>query len=494
MTVNSYSFLFFFIVVFAVYHLPAVKRSKTVQNTWLLLCSYVFYAIIDWKMLALLFGATVIFFFIGKMMAKATGNSRERLASHLTKLGVGIGVGILLFFKYLDFFAEPIAHLLNGIGLQVSWTALHILIPVGVSFFTFKLISYVVEIHRERIRPSGSFVDFAAYISFFPTILSGPIDTPNKFLPQLSKPRSLDYELAADGCRQILWGMLLKMVVADKMAQVTNMTWDFIDYQSASTLLVVALLYPIQLYADFSSYSDMAIGVGKLLGFRVERNFNHPLLARNVAEYWRRWHMSLTNWITNYIFMPLSIRFRNIGMWGLALAVIINLVVIGLWHGANWTFAAFGLYHGLLFVPLIFIGSFAKNKKLKPFEMNISGRIYKVPKASDLMKMIGTFCLVSIGLVFFRAPDMHTAFHFFESTFDTSILSVPSVSLGMMTSFLVIMMIALEWICRNDEHPLQTLKNASWSRKWLRLAVYYLILLVIFRYQAPNQEFIYFQF
>ena len=494
MTVNSYGFLLFFIVVFAVYYLPCVKNTPKVQNLWLLVCSYVFYGIADWRMLALLVGASLCFFFIGKGVANALNDKRQRTASGLTYLGVCLGVAILLVFKYLDFFAESIAILLNSIGLQVSWTALHILVPVGVSFFTFKLISYVVEIHREKISTTASFIDFATYVAFFPTILAGPIDTPNKFLPQLKNSRQLNYDLAADGCRQILWGLLIKMVVADKMAQVTNMTWDYIDYQSASTLLLVALLYPIQIYADFASYSDMAIGVGKLLGIKVERNFNHPLLGRNVAEYWRRWHMSLTNWITNYIFMPLSIRFRNIGKWGVALAVIINLVVIGLWHGANWTFAVFGLYHGLLFVPLIFIGAFAKNKKLKPYEANMLGKTINLPKAMDLMKMIGIFCLVAVGLVFFRAPDIHTAFHFLGSLADASVLSMPDVSLGMMTSILIILMILLEWICRNDEHPLQTLKNASWSRNWLRLAVYYIILLVIFRYQAPNQEFIYFQF
>ena len=472
MTPNSYSFLFFFIAVFVVYYLPAVKKTPKAQNIWLLMANYVFYALADWRMLALLAGATVIFYILGNAIAKALDQDKEKRASVFTTLGVLTGVGVLLFFKYFDFFAQTIAQLLNAVGLSVSWTTLNIIVPIGVSFFTFKLIAYVIEIHRGKIPPADGLVSFAAYISFFPTILSGPIDTPNKFLPQLKNSRHLDYDLATDGCRQFLWGMLIKMVVADKLAFVTDEAWSFMSYQSGSTLLILALLFPIQIYADFAGYSDMAIGVGKVLGFRVERNFNHPLLARNVAEYWRRWHMSLTNWITNYIFMPLNIRFRNIGKWGIALAVIINLVVIGLWHGANWTYALFGLYHGLLFLPLIFWGSFGKNKKIKPYELTIMRHKFTLPKFSDLMKMIATFCLVAVGHIIFRAPDIHSAFQFAENLCGNSLFTTPDIPIGIVTAFFIILIIAFEWICRNDEHPLQTMRRTLHNHRWLRILIY----------------------
>ena len=483
----------FFIIVFAVYYLPILKKTPKAQNLWLLMANYVFYALADWRMLALLVGATLLFYLLGNAIAKDMESGKEKRASRLTTLGVMVGVGVLLYFKYFDFFAQTIAQLLSTIGLNVSWTALNIIVPVGVSFFTFKLIAYIIEIHREKIDPADGFVSFASYISFFPTILSGPIDTPNKFLPQLKKARHLDYDLATDGCRQILWGMLLKMVVADKLAFVTDEAWTFMSYQSASTLLFLALLFPIQIYVDFASYSDMAIGVGKLMGFRVERNFNHPLLARNVAEYWRRWHMSLTNWITSYIFMPLNIRFRNFGKWGVALAVIINLVVIGLWHGANWTFALFGLYHGLLFIPIIFMGAFGKNKKIKPYELTVCTHKFSLPKMTDLMKMLATFLLVAIGHVIFRAPDVNTAFQFLTSICAESLFTIPNIPIGSVTSALIIIVIILEWICRNDEHPLQTLRRTLHHR-WLRIIIYYIILIIIFRYQTQNHEFIYFQF
>ena len=365
MVVNSYSFLLFFVVVFIVYYLPVCKKTPLFQNTWLLLVSYFFYGYADWRMIPLLLGTTMVFWLIGLWLSHQMEKGNTKAASRITTFSVILGIGILLYFKYLNFFIDSLAELLQAIGLQVSWTTLNIILPIGVSFFTFKLISYIIEIHREHIQPSKDLTEFAAYIAFFPTILSGPIDRPDKFLPQMKQVHTLDYSLAADGCRQILWGMFTKMIIADNLAIITNQAWAGYDHLPSTMLLIAALLYPIQLYADFDGYSNMAIGVGKLLGYRVNRNFNHPFLARNMAEFWRRWHMSLTGWITDYVFMPLNIAFRNIGNTGIILAAMINLTLIGLWHGANWTFGVFGFYHGLLFIPLIISGAFGKNKKLK---------------------------------------------------------------------------------------------------------------------------------
>ena len=365
MVVNSYSFLLFFVVVFIVYYLPVCKKTPLFQNTWLLLVSYFFYGYADWRMIPLLLGTTMVFWLIGLWLSHQMEKGNTKAASRITTFSVILGIGILLYFKYLNFFIDSLAELLQAIGLQVSWTTLNIILPIGVSFFTFKLISYIIEIHREHIQPSRDLTEFAAYIAFFPTILSGPIDRPDKFLPQMKQVHTLDYSLAADGCRQILWGMFTKMIIADNLAIITNQAWAGYDHLPSTMLLIAALLYPIQLYADFDGYSNMAMGVGKILGYRVNRNFNHPFLARNMAEFWRRWHMSLTGWITDYVFMPLNIAFRNIGNTGIILAAMINLTLIGLWHGANWTFGVFGFYHGLLFIPLIISGAFGKNKKLK---------------------------------------------------------------------------------------------------------------------------------
>ena len=488
MVVNSYSFLLFFVVVFIVYYLPVCKKTPLFQNTWLLLVSYFFYGYADWRMIPLLLGTTMVFWLIGLWLSHQMEKGNTKAASRITTFSVILGIGILLYFKYLNFFIDSLAELLQAIGLQVSWTTLNIILPIGVSFFTFKLISYIIEIHREHIQPSRDLTEFAAYIAFFPTILSGPIDRPDKFLPQMKQVHTLDYSLAADGCRQILWGMFTKMIIADNLAIITNQAWAGYDHLPSTMLLIAALLYPIQLYADFDGYSNMAIGVGKILGYRVNRNFNHPFLARNMAEFWRRWHMSLTGWITDYVFMPLNIAFRNIGNTGIILAAMINLTLIGLWHGANWTFGVFGFYHGLLFIPLIISGAFGKNKKLKE---NSHG----LPFLKDFGKMCLTFCLWALSLVFFRADNISQAFGFMYSML-TNGLSGASIidTYGKLYILLGLMLLAIEWIQRKQEHALQLQNFHFLSQRTIRYALYLFIILLIITFTGKSQAFIYFQF
>ena len=488
MVVNSYSFLLFFVVVFIVYYLPICKKTPLFQNTWLLLVSYFFYGYADWRMIPLLLGTTMVFWLIGLWLSHQMEKGNTKAASRITTFSVILGIGILLYFKYLNFFIDSLAELLQAIGLQVSWTTLNIILPIGVSFFTFKLISYIIEIHREHIQPSRDLTEFAAYIAFFPTILSGPIDRPDKFLPQMKQVHTLDYSLAADGCRQILWGMFTKMIIADNLAIITNQAWAGYDHLPSTMLLIAALLYPIQLYADFDGYSNMAIGVGKILGYRVNRNFNHPFLARNMAEFWRRWHMSLTGWITDYVFMPLNIAFRNIGNTGIILAAMINLTLIGLWHGANWTFGVFGFYHGLLFIPLIISGAFGKNKKLKE---NSHG----LPFLKDFGKMCLTFCLWALSLVFFRADNISQAFGFMYSML-TNGLSGASIidTYGKLYILFGLMLLAIEWIQRKQEHALQLQNFHFLSQRSVRYALYLFIILLIITFTGKSQAFIYFQF
>lgn len=488
MVVNSYSFLLFFVVVFIVYYLPFFKNTPMFQNTWLLLVSYVFYGMADWRMIPLLLGTTIVFWLIGLWLHHQMEEGHTKAASRITTFSVVLGVGILLYFKYLNFFVESLAELLNAIGLQVSWSTLNIILPIGVSFFTFKLISYIIEIHREHIEPCRDLTEFAAYIAFFPTILSGPIDRPDKFLPQMKQVHTLDYTLAADGCRQILWGMFTKMCIADNLAIITNQAWNGYDHLPSTMLLIAALLYPIQLYADFDGYSNMAIGVGKILGYRVNRNFNHPFLARNMAEYWRRWHMSLTGWITDYVFMPLNIAFRNIGNTGIILAAMINLVLIGLWHGANWTYGAFGFYHGLLFIPLILSGAFGNNKKLKE---NSHG----FPFLKDFWKMLFTFSLVAFGLIIFRADNISQAFGFIYSMLTNGLTGASIIdTYGKLYILFGLMLLVIEWIQRKQEHALQLQNLHFFSQRSIRYTLYLIMILLIITFTGKSQAFIYFQF
>ena len=480
MIFNSFSFLIFFVVVFFLYYFPLKEKTKA-QNWLLFIASYVFYGIADWKMIPLLLSATTIFYILGIAIQKST----ERKSSLFTSLGVVLGVGILLYFKYLNFFIDSFSDLFNAIGLKTNWGTFNIILPLGISFFTFRLISYVIEINRGKIEATKDFVVFATYVSFFPTILSGPIDRPNNFIPQLKSKRLFNYDLAVDGYRQILWGLFKKVVIADNLTAFINSAWSDIPSQSGSTLFIAAILYSIQMYADFSGYSDMAIGVGKLLGFRITKNFNYPYFTRNVAEYWRNWHISLTSWLTDYVFMPLNIKFRNLGILGLIFAIVINMLTVGLWHGANWTFALFGLYHGLLFIPLILSGSFFKKKKLKTTKLGL-------PSINDFLKMVGTFLLVTLGLIVFRADDISQAFTFLTGLVDMSIFSIPPLNREVLIPiFFSFILFLIEWNSRKLEFPISQLK----FKKPLRYLIYYTIIFVIIWYgNFGAKEFIYFEF
>ncbi|MBE6259915.1 MAG: MBOAT family protein [Prevotella sp.] len=495
MVVNSFNFLLFFVVVFVIYYIPVIRNNPKLQNTWIFLASYFFYGFADWKMIPLLLGATIVFYGIGIWLKAEMDKGHAKNASHITTLGAVLGVGILLYFKYLNFFAESFAVFINAIGLKVSWTTLNIVLPIGVSFFTFKLISYVIEVHREHIQPSRDFIEFGTYVAFFPTILSGPIDRPNVFIPQIAVSRVFNYELAVDGCRQILWGMFTKMCIADNLASITDSVWANIDQFSSSTLLWVVILYPIQMYADFDGYSNMAIGVGKVLGINITRNFNHPFLARNIAEYWRNWHISLTGWLTDYVFSPLSIAFRNWGNLGIILAIVINFLLIGLWHGSNWTFALFGLYHGLLYIPLILSGSFGKKKKLK------SGK-YGLPQGRDVLKMLMTFILVSLGLIIFKSSSVSDASSYIYRLFDTTVFDLSkgyselfSLGIHIYVLLFVLLLIITEWTCRKHQYNLEITSGTILSKsKFLRWALYISLLVVTFLCKGVEAKFIYFQF
>lgn len=486
MVINSLSFLLFFIVVFAVYYAPGIRQSATRQNVWLLLTSYFFYGFVDWKMLPILFGVTILFYWLGAQIKKEMDVNNRKKASRYMKFGVVIGIGLLLYFKYLNFFAESVAELLRQLGLNVSWSTLNIILPVGVSFFTFKLISYLVEIKRKKTVPAENLLEFATYISFFPTISSGPIDRPNTFLIQLRKTHSLIYDKAVDGCQQILWGIFTKVVIADNLAALTTMAWNDYQSQSSSFLIVAILLSPVQVYADFDGYTNMAIGVGKILGFNITKNFNHPLLARNVSEYWNRWHMSLTSWITDYVFTPLCLKFRDLAYTGIMLAITANLVIIGLWHGANWTYAVFGIYHSLLFIPIVYSGQLGKVRKLK------EGK-YGQPLFKDFLNMILTYVIIGIGHIIFFAKDTYSAFDYMKHMFMGSWeLEHP---IGIRIIAFILLLFVLEWTTRKKEYALQIHQRYTGKQIWKLLAIDYLVIALIVLYgNFESSQFIYFQF
>ena len=484
MVFNSIPFVLFFVVVFFVYWFPLKKYTKA-QNVFLLVASYFFYGYADWKMLPLLMVATVVFYFLGIGISRSKS---EKTASRLRALGVTLGVGLLLYFKYLNFFIESFAHLFESLGLHTNWHTFNIIMPLGVSFFTFRLISYVIDVYNGEVEPTRDVVEFATYIAFFPCILSGPIDKP-KFIGQLQQKREFNYNQAVDGMRQILWGLFKKMLVADTCAVYVDEVFSTYTDQTGSTLLLAIVFYSFQIYADFSGYSDMAIGVGKLLGFRITRNFNYPFFALNVADFWRRWHMSLTTWVTDYVFTPLNFQFRRWGKVGMILAIIINMLVVGLWHGANWTYVLFGLYHGLLFVPLILSGAFMKKDKLRTNKIGL-------PVLKDFGRMLLTYCLVLIGCIIVRSGSVGMVWEYICGICNGSLFTIPlliSRNYYLPKVFFAFIMFVVEWLQKGKEHGLELGFNTRFT--WLRFLLYFVVLFLTWIYSEPGETtFIYFHF
>lgn len=484
MVVNSIHFLLFFVVVFSVYYSILKDKSKA-QNTWLLLASYFFYGFAAWKMIPLLLLATVVFYGLGIAIGR-TRQTKEKQASALATAGVLLGVGLLLYFKYLNFFIKSFSDFFNAIGLQTHWSLFQILMPLGISFFTFKLISYVIEVNRGHMEPCLNFVEFATYIAFFPTILAGPIDRPKPFLSQLTKARSFDYHMASEGVKRIFWGMFMKMCVADRLAIYVDVIFDNAGHHNGTSLSFAALLYPLQMYADFAGYSEMAIGVGCLLGLKITENFKRPFFSQNIAEYWRKWHISLTGWLTDYVFMPLNISFRNMEKWGSIFAIITTFLLIGLWHGAAWTFALFGLYHGLLYIPLMLSGAFFKKKKTKKTTSSL-------PSFNIILKMLGTFLLVSFGLILFRSANISTAgmiLHKIATDWGALFVDYSTLVNGILCLLIL--------LCKDfkDEYlPHKNTYSSSPIRRYhyeLTVAVY--LLLLLFFGVFDSNQFIYFKF
>ena len=485
MVFNSITFFSFFIVVFFLYWF-AGRKSKTLQNWILLLSSYFFYGFASLKIVPILLIATIIFYGLGIGIGKGwdrEDEKGEKIAGCLTTLGVALGVGFLLYFKYLNFFIQSFVDMLNVFGLHSNWHAMKIIMPLGISFFTFKLIAYVLDVQHGKIQPTRDFVQFATYIAFFPCILSGPIDRP-AFMKQLDKLRVFDYNMAADGCRQFLWGLFKKVVIADNCASYVDAAWGNIDGSSASTLLLAAVLYAFELYADFSGYSDMAIGVGKWLGLKITDNFRTPFYALNVADFWRRWHISLTGWMTDYVFMPLNLKMRDWGKIGMTIAIIVNFLIVGLWHGDNWIYAVYGLYHGLLFVPLIISGAFFKNDKI---QTNTIG----LPVLRDCGRIILTFILALFGFIIFRAENISQIGHYMASMCDSSLFTIPAILTGLKRTMLfIVVMLVIEWINRERKHGLDISQvHIGW-----RIVIYYALIVIVLEYAGNAQSFIYFQF
>ena len=485
MVVNSLAFLWFFLIVLVIYYL--CQQKKELQNTFLLLSSYWFYSQVDIKMTLLLVILTLTFWLLGKGVAYYLDKEDERRAAIVTNIGVVIGIGALFYFKYLNFFAESVASFASLLGIHLSWTTLHLVVPIGLSFFTFKLMSYVLDIYNGKIMPESNAISFANFIAFFPTILSGPIDRPKPFLKQVNQVRLFNPDNFLIGFRRVLWGMFLKMCIADRLDIYVSAIWNNYEHHSAISIIFASLLYPFQMYADFAGYSEMAIGVALILGFKVAENFKRPFFVTDIAGYWSRWHMSLTSWLTDYVFLPLNIKFRKKGVNGTIIAIMLNMTFIGMWHGANWTFLLFGIYHGLWYIPLMVSGQFFKKRSI---EVNAKGW----PQTPYVFKMVGIYLVVTFGLMLFHSANMTEFFHVWGSIFShwngglfTDMSTM--VNAAICSIALIYVDIQEEWF------PKKKIYLPTWAERWRwELTVTVEIICILLFGVFDNNQFIYFQF
>lgn len=480
MLFNSLSFAIFLPIVFVLYWLLNKKDLK-IQNLLLIVASYYFYACWDYRFLFLLMFSTFLDYFTGiKMFESKTTTARKRWFW----LSVIVNVGCLAFFKYYNFFSGSFAEALSGLGIKVDLWTLKVIMPVGISFYTFHGLSYVIDIYKGRIEPERNFVTYGLFVSFFPLLVAGPIERATHLLPQIKERRVFDYNQAVDGLRQILCGLFKKIVIADTCSIYANMAFHDPSSHSGSTLLIGAFLFLIQVYCDFSGYSDIAIGTARLFGFDLLRNFSYPFFSRNISEWWRRWNMSLFLWFKDYIYIPLG--GNRVPMWKRIRNTFIIFAISGLWHGANITFIVYGLLNALFIVPSIIFNT----TRLKT-ETVAEGKMF--PSMKEFVSMFVTFWISVLAVIFFRAPSMHNAADFFRGIFSSSFFTTPSpVSITLI--IIVIAFFIFEWLGREDQFAL-----AKFGLKWpepARYMFYYLLMITIFYYavSTEKQEFIYFHF
>ena len=474
MLFNSLEFMLFLPVVFILYWFVFLSRNW--QNLLIVNASYVFYGWWDWRFLALITLTTTCSFASGLLMDKLSVWKRAICTGNVI-----LNLAVLGLFKYFNFFVENMTELAAQFGLTLDWGTINVILPVGISFYTFQTLSYTIDVSRGHIKPTRDMIAFFAYISFFPQLVAGPIERATNTLSQFQHNRHFQYEHAADGIRQMLWGFFKKMVVADNCAIAVNYIWANYNNMSSITLIIGAMLFSFQIYGDFSGYSDIAIGCGRLFGIQLTRNFHFPYFAQNIQDFWRRWHISLMRWFTDYVYIPLGgnrcskiIQTRNI---------IIVFVLSGLWHGANWTFVAWGLYHAVLLCAYLSY----RDKIITHFN-------------KPLFKAVGiitTFTLVTIGWIIFRAPTKYDAIHYIEHIFafsgsamsDLSVFNLPLVLTA------IIIMLTMEWLNRKREHALHFNCNSAFANNSvMRYSLYVVLMMGVCIFSGTQSQFIYFQF
>jgi len=476
---NSFDFGLFLPIVFVLYWLIGNSRIKT-QNILLLIASYFFYGIWDWRFLILIFLSSIVDFYAGQRIASSTKKSQQKLWLYAS---IFWNLGVLFTFKYFNFFLDNLKMLFDI--PETGFTTLNIIVPVGLSFYTFQTMSYTIDIYRKNLKPTKDLLNFLCFVSFFPQLVAGPIERAGRLLPQFNKQRHFDYTTAKDGLRQILWGLFKKMVVADNLGVAVSAIYGQPEDYSTLTIIFGAVLFWFQLYCDFAGYADIAIGTARLFGFKLSVNFRLPYMVSTSTAFWRKWHITLSKWFQDYLFIPIVkwCRSQNISKNNAKLiAIFSTMALMGFWHGANWTFIIFGALHGCLIIfESIPLKGKSKYKDIHAlFEAHpISAKLYFIP-------------FLAFGLLFFRSLNVQDAWHMFIEIFTQN---VPFYTLDIIIGWKImplLFMIAVELFQKQRLHGLEQLEKII--ARPLRWGVYYFLILMIIRYGGPQEQFIYFQF
>jgi|LSQX01.3.fsa_nt_gb D-alanyl-lipoteichoic acid acyltransferase DltB (MBOAT superfamily) len=482
MLFNSIDFAIFLPVVFMLYWFITNKNLK-LQNFLIVVASYFFYGWWDWRFLSLILFSTIVDYTVGLGLLKQENQLKRKI---LLLASIIVNLGFLGFFKYYNFFLDNFISAFSFFGAEIKSNSLNIILPVGISFYTFQTLSYSIDVYKRKLEPTKDFIAFSAFVSFFPQLVAGPIERATNLLPQFYNKRTFDYSKAVDGMRQILWGLFKKIVIADNCAEYANQIFNNSADMNGSTLVLGALFFTFQIYGDFSGYSDIAIGTARLFGFDLMRNFAFPYFSRDIAEFWRRWHISLSTWFRDYVYIPLG--GSRGGTWMKIRNTFIIFIVSGFWHGANWTFIVWGALNAIYFLPLLLT---KKNRN----HIDIVARGKKMPSVKELIKILITFGLTVFAWIFFRAENIGHALSYISGMFSTSIFEIPEFSgrlRALETIILTVIFVLIEWKGREHQFAIQNL-GLKWGRP-LRYAIYYALIIALLWFGGKEQEFIYFQF
>ena len=461
------------------------NKNLKLQNILLLIASYLFYGWWDWRFLSLIIFSSFVDYYVGIALSKTNIQHKRKL---LLLISILVNLGFLGFFKYFNFFAESFADAFTLLGNPIEASRLNIILPVGISFYTFQTLSYSIDVFKRKLEPTNNIIAFFAFVSFFPQLVAGPIERATNLLPQFYKKRNFDYSRAVDGMRQILWGLFKKVVIADNCATYANQIFNNSDDYNGSTLVLGAIFFTFQIYGDFSGYSDIAIGTSRLFGFNLKRNFSFPYFSRDIAEFWRRWHISLSTWFRDYLYIPLG--GSRGGTWMKVRNTFIIFIVSGFWHGANWTFIVWGALNALYFLPLLLL-----NKNRTHTDTVAQGKY--LPTIKEFFNMGITFSLTVLAWVFFRADNIGHAYRYLSEIFSSTLFILPTQDNvfgmgGLYTVILVVVFVFVEWLGREGEYAIASL-GIMWKSP-LRYLMYYAIVFVIIWFGVKEQQFIYFQF